>query len=251
MLQGALIPLVIVTTGLNALELETFEMELLELVVLQALALKTLQLETLELEALALGVLPASPLPAPSTYIEQTGGLTERLKPVSRSASPVHAVCTGCRVPRPRPPPVPGTHNMALRPSCVPSALSSSRTVPRLLATVVIDPSFESAAASALVAELVDFAAACHLDNAASLVADSDCPPSVGGECALGKDVLEDRQEEFECFAAAVPHLVSMLIALEGDPDAPDIPTPRSYAEAITVPYSSWWQTAMDAEMAS
>ncbi|CAI7824438.1 unnamed protein product [Closterium sp. NIES-53] len=180
---------------------------------------------------------PASPLPAPSTYIEQTGGLTERLKPVSRSASPVHAVCTGCRVPRPRPPPVPGTHNMALL------RLSSSRTVPRLLATVVIDPSFESAAASALVAELVDFAAACHLDNAASLVADSDCPPSVGGECALGKDVLEDRQEEFECFAAAVPHLVSMLIALEGDPDAPDIPTPRSYAEAITRQGVDFFQT--------
>ncbi|CAI7900028.1 unnamed protein product [Closterium sp. NIES-54] len=34
-------------------------------------------------------------------------------------------------------------------------------------------------------------------------------------------------------------------------PDAPDIPTPRSYAEAIEGPYSSQWQSAMDAEMAS
>ncbi|CAI7887157.1 unnamed protein product, partial [Closterium sp. NIES-54] len=42
-----------------------------------------------------------------------------------------------------------------------------------------------------------------------------------------------------------------MLIAPEGDPDAPDIPTPHSYAEAITGPYSSQWQTAMDTEMAS
>ncbi|CAI7897672.1 unnamed protein product [Closterium sp. NIES-53] len=42
-----------------------------------------------------------------------------------------------------------------------------------------------------------------------------------------------------------------MLIALEGDPDAPDIPTPRSYVVAITGPYSSQWQIAMDAEMAS
>ncbi|CAI7863879.1 unnamed protein product, partial [Closterium sp. NIES-53] len=58
-------------------------------------------------------------------------------------------------------------------------------------------------------------------------------------------------QEEFECFAASVPHLVSMLIAREGDPDAPDIPTLRSYAEAIEGPYSSQWQAAMDAEMAS
>ncbi|CAI7785795.1 unnamed protein product [Closterium sp. NIES-54] len=59
-------------------------------------------------------------------------------------------------------------------------------------------------------------------------------PPSVGGECALGTDVLEDRQEDLECLAATAPHLVAMLLAPEGDPDAPDIPTPRSYAEAIT-----------------
>ncbi|CAI7842073.1 unnamed protein product [Closterium sp. NIES-53] len=58
-------------------------------------------------------------------------------------------------------------------------------------------------------------------------------------------------EEEFQCFSAALPHLVSTLLALEGDSDAPDIPTPRSYAEAIEGPYSSHWQAAMDAEMAS
>ncbi|CAI7900302.1 unnamed protein product, partial [Closterium sp. NIES-54] len=79
----------------------------------------------------------------------------------------------------------------------------------------------------------------------------SVCPPSVGGECALGTDVFEDRQEDLECFAIASPHLVSMLLAPEGDPDALDIPTPRSYAEAIEGPYSSQRQAAMDAEMAS
>ncbi|CAI7815996.1 unnamed protein product [Closterium sp. NIES-54] len=42
-----------------------------------------------------------------------------------------------------------------------------------------------------------------------------------------------------------------MQIAPEGDPDAPNIPTPRSYAEAIEGPYSSQLQAAMDAEMAS
>ncbi|CAI7807719.1 unnamed protein product [Closterium sp. NIES-54] len=42
-----------------------------------------------------------------------------------------------------------------------------------------------------------------------------------------------------------------MLLAPEGDPDAPDIPTPCSYAVAITGPYSTQWQAAMDAEMAS
>ncbi|CAI7854331.1 unnamed protein product [Closterium sp. NIES-53] len=47
--------------------------------------------------------------------------------------------------------------------------------------------------------------------------------------------------EDFECLAAALPHLVAMLLAREGDLDAPDIPTPRSNAEAITGPYSSQW----------
>ncbi|CAI7873491.1 unnamed protein product [Closterium sp. NIES-53] len=218
---------------------------------------------------------PASPLPAPSPYTEQTGGLTEPREPVSRPASPLRAVRTGRRVPRPLPPPVPGTHHMALRPSSAPLrvplpsppassladgpdpesdlARAASPTVPRVLATVVTDPSFESAAASALVTELVDFAAVCHLDYATALVAESGsaCPLSVGGECALGTDVLEDRQEDFESLAAAVPRFASMLVGLEGDSDAPDILTPRYYAEGITGPYSSQWQTAMDAEMAS
>ncbi|CAI7738886.1 unnamed protein product [Closterium sp. NIES-54] len=115
-------------------------------------------------------------------------------------------------------------------------ARAASPTVSRLLATVVTDPSFESTAASAPIAELVNFAAVCRLDYAIALVAESEpaSPPSVGGECALGTDVLEDRQEDFECLAAAVPHLVAMLLTPEGDPDAPDIPAPRSYAEAIT-----------------
>ncbi|CAI7814800.1 unnamed protein product, partial [Closterium sp. NIES-54] len=94
----------------------------------------------------------------------------------------------------------------------------------------------ESAAASALVAEQIDFAAACRLDYATALVAESvsASPPFVGGECALGTDVLEDKQEDFECLAAAVPRFASMLLAPEGDPDAPNIPTPRSDVEAIT-----------------
>ncbi|CAI7905397.1 unnamed protein product, partial [Closterium sp. NIES-53] len=113
--------------------------------------------------------------------------------------------------------------------------------------------SFESLTASALIAELLDFAAPYRLDYATALVAESESasPPSVGGECALSTDILEERQEDFECLAAAVPRFASMLLAPEGDPDAPNIPTPRSYAEAITSPYSSKWQAAMDAEMAS
>ncbi|CAI5532743.1 unnamed protein product [Closterium sp. Naga37s-1] len=205
---------------------------------------------------------PASPLPGPSPYTAPTGSFTERREPESRPPSPesspassetrpespVRTARTGRRAPRERPPPVLGTHYMTLRQSTAPQRVplpsppasslpdvadppshltrAASPTVVRLLATVVTDPTFESSAASALVAELVDFAAACRLDYAASLVAESEsvCPPSVGGECALGTD---------------------------GDPDAPDIPTPRSYAEAMEGEYSSQWQTAMDAEMAS
>ncbi|CAI7873015.1 unnamed protein product, partial [Closterium sp. NIES-53] len=218
---------------------------------------------------------PVSPLPAPSPYTGPTGGLAERCAPASHPASPARPACTSRRTSRPRPPAVPGTHQMALRPSTAPlrvplpsppasslpafpdpesdSLRAASPTVARFLATVVTDPSLESTAASTLVAELVDFAASCRLDYAASLVAESAsvCPPSVGGGCALSTDVLEDRQEGFQCFATALPHLVSTLLAPEGDPDAPDIPTPRSYAEAIEGPYSSQWQAAMDAEMAS
>ncbi|CAI7807781.1 unnamed protein product [Closterium sp. NIES-54] len=151
------------------------------------------------------------------------------------------------------PPDAPGRHLPVLADPASDSLRAASPTVARLLAAVVTDPSLESTAAFALVTELVDFAARCRLDYAASLVAESEsvCPPSFRGECALSTDVLEDRQEEFQCFAAALPHLVSTLIAPEGDPDAPDISTPRSYAEAIEGPYSSQWQAAMDAEMAS
>ncbi|CAI7852223.1 unnamed protein product [Closterium sp. NIES-54] len=132
-------------------------------------------------------------------------------------------------------------------------ARAASPTVLHLLATVVTYPSFESTTASALVAKLLDFAAACRLDYATVFVSESESasPPSVAGECDLGTNVLDDRQEEFDCLAPAVPCFASMLLAPEGDPDAPDIPTPRSYAEAITGPYSSQWQAAMDAEMAS
>ncbi|CAI7796732.1 unnamed protein product [Closterium sp. NIES-53] len=185
-----------------------------------------------------LQLLPTSPLPAPSPYTGPTGGLAERREPASRPASPVRAARTSGRGSRQRPPPVPGTHRMFLRPSTAPlrvplpsppesslpaladpvsdSLRAASPTVTRLLASIVTDPSFESTAASALVTELVDFAASCRLDYAASLVTESEsvCPPSVGGECALGTDVLEDRQEEFQCLAAASPHLVTSGMGL-------------------------------------
>ncbi|CAI7816036.1 unnamed protein product [Closterium sp. NIES-54] len=109
--------------------------------------------------------------------LQQSGGLTERREPASPPVSPVR---TARSVPRSRPPPVPGTNAMTLRPSSIPlrvplpaplesslpevpdpesdRARVASPTVSRLLATAITDPSFEYAAASALVAELLDFA---------------------------------------------------------------------------------------------
>ncbi|CAI7784546.1 unnamed protein product [Closterium sp. NIES-53] len=162
---------------------------------------------------------PASPLPTPSPYTEQSDGLTDRCEAASRPVSPFR---TTRRVPHLRPPPVPGMHAMALCPSSVP-----------LRFPLPAPPEFslsESAAAFTLVVELLDFAAACRLAYASALIAESESasPPSVGGECALRTDVLEDKHEDFECLAAAVPCFASMLLAPQGDPDAPDIPTPRS-----------------------
>ncbi|CAI7752890.1 unnamed protein product, partial [Closterium sp. NIES-53] len=139
----------------------------------------------------------------------------QSVEPASRPFSPVST--TRC-IPHSRPPPVPGTHAMTLRPSSVPlhialpappetslpevldpesdRARDASPTISRLLAIVVTDPSFESVVAPALVAELLDFAAACRLDYATALIAESASasPQSIKGESSLGTDVLEDRE---------------------------------------------------------
>ncbi|CAI7772733.1 unnamed protein product [Closterium sp. NIES-54] len=186
-------------------------------------------------------LLPGSPVPAPASHTEVTESLIERREPETRASTPVRARRVAC----PCPPPVPGTHVMALRPSSVPQRVAlpsppasslpdipdpeydltraASPTVTRLLATDVTDPDFESTAAFSLVSELVDFAARSRLDYVASLVTESEhvCPPSVGDEPALG------------------------------NPDALDIPSPRSYAEAIAGEYSSQWQATMEVEIAS
>ncbi|CAI7917161.1 unnamed protein product [Closterium sp. NIES-54] len=158
---------------------------------------------------------PASPLAAPSPYTEKTTGLTECCEPETRPAWPVRAVRSGRHIPHPRPPPVPGTNAMALRPSSVPllfplspfheSTLpavpvpesdltcAASPTVSRLLATVVTDASFDSTATSALVAELINFDAACRLDYASALVAESESGSlsSVGDNHRCRDGILE------------------------------------------------------------
>ncbi|CAI5465639.1 unnamed protein product [Closterium sp. Yama58-4] len=229
-----LVALELQTLVLESLDVETPELEVLELEPLEELELEAMELDPLGLEMLELEVLPLEALKLEALELEtlelEPVSLTERREPASRPVSPVRTVRTARRVPRPRPPPVLGTHTMALRPSTAPQRVPLP-SPPASSLPEIPHPEFDRVrAASPTVTHY-----------AASLVAESEsvCSPSVGGECALGTDVLEDKQEDFESFAAAVPHLVAWLLAPEGDPDALDIPTPRSYAEAITGPYSS------------
>ncbi|CAI7791053.1 unnamed protein product [Closterium sp. NIES-54] len=107
-------------------------------------------------------LLPDSPLPAPAPYTEVTESLTESREPAARPVTPIRTH----RAPRARPPPVPCTHTMALRPSSAPQrvvlpsppassltdvsdpesdlARAARPTVSRLLATLVTDLSFAS-----------------------------------------------------------------------------------------------------------
>ncbi|CAI7934012.1 unnamed protein product [Closterium sp. NIES-54] len=104
----------------------------------------------------------------------------------------------------------------------------------------------------ALTAAVTEFASTLCLDYATRLMAAPPTNPlAVGGESDLGCDTLEDRQFELEFLAIASPHLCAMLLAPEGDRDALDIPTPRTYDEAVSGPWTSQWRAAMDSEMAS
>ncbi|CAI7854623.1 unnamed protein product, partial [Closterium sp. NIES-53] len=207
-------------------------------------------------------LLPHSPLPAPAPYTSVTESLTERREPGTRDSTPerrepdTRASTLEHREPETRAsvcahvpcvqgshaPAVPCTHDMTLHPSSVPQRVvlpsppasslpavadppfdltrASSPTVTLFLATVVMDPTLLSPVASALVAELVDFATVYRLDYLAG-GAGVSC-----GRCTSSRDHA-------------------------GDPDALDIPTPRSYRKAISGEYSSQWQTATGAEMAS
>ncbi|CAI7747504.1 unnamed protein product [Closterium sp. NIES-54] len=138
-----------------------------------------------------------SPVPTPAPYTEVTESLTESREPASRRVTLVRTR----RAPRARPPPVPDTHTMALRPSSV-----TQRVVlplPPALSLTVLRPS--------------------------------------GVSLPLAVTSLRTDNFELACLAAAVPHLAAMLRSPEGDPDALAIPTTRSYAEAISGQYSSLW----------
>ncbi|CAI7923544.1 unnamed protein product [Closterium sp. NIES-53] len=181
--------------------------------------------------------------------------------PLPPLSPPLSHTWSSRRSPRARPSsPVPFTHLRTalfcsspprLSPSVLPSppdsALTASLSTPitnyyrtyrpvlsLALASLVTDPRASLSSVSALIAEVTEFASTHCLDYATSLVAALPTNPlAVGGEFSLGCDALEDKQFELEFLAAASPHLCAMLLAPEGDPDALDIPTPRTYAEAV------------------
>ncbi|CAI7789074.1 unnamed protein product [Closterium sp. NIES-54] len=68
-------------------------------------------------------------------------------------------------------------------------ARAAGPTASRLLATAVNDRSFESSAASTLVAELLNFAAACRLDYATALVAESGLPVLCPSRAAMDAEM--------------------------------------------------------------
>ncbi|CAI7889652.1 unnamed protein product [Closterium sp. NIES-53] len=238
--------------GVEALELEAqalvaMELEELELVALELEALAREELELEGLEQLNLEQEPASPLPATSPYTEQTGGLIERCEPASGLASPV---CTGRHVPRPRPPPVPGTHAMAHRPSSVPlrvplppppessilavsdresdRAWAASPTFSRLLATVVTDPSFESTALCDLV----------YVDNLVFATADTEALTLVKSELRnyLGLQITWDREQR--TITLTQSYMVRQVLQRFGFHFSSPQPTPLSSGHSLSAPPS-------------
>ncbi|CAI7817107.1 unnamed protein product [Closterium sp. NIES-54] len=106
--------------------------------------------------------------------------------------------------------------------------------VSRVLSSLVNDPTASLSSVSALVAAITYFASSRRLEYATRLVSASPSHSlSAKSELALDYDVLQDRQFELKILAATDPHLCAMLLPPKGDPDAPDIPTPRDCAEVV------------------
>ncbi|CAI5946072.1 unnamed protein product [Closterium sp. NIES-65] len=143
--------------------------------------------------------------------------------------------------PRPSPSVLPSPPESALTASISTPVTYYYRTyrhvLSHVLASLITDPRAILSSVSAVTAAVTEYASTRRLDYATSLVAAPPTSPlAVRGESALGCYALEDRQFELKFLAAASPHLCAMLLAHEGDPDALDIPTPRTYAEAVSGP---------------
>ncbi|CAI7874461.1 unnamed protein product [Closterium sp. NIES-53] len=103
---------------------------------------------------------------------------------------------------------------------------ASSPFVSRVLSALVTHPTAPLSSVSVLVTSVAGFASSHHLDYAAHLF-------------------------ELGFLAATVPHLCALLLTSEEDPEALDIPIPRTHAEAVSGPWASFWIAAEEAEIAS
>ncbi|CAI7784720.1 unnamed protein product, partial [Closterium sp. NIES-53] len=179
--------------------------------------------------------------------------------PRARFSSPVTDLCTAllclscCRSPPVSVLPSPPLSSLPVAPTPISEYYRATRpAVSRVLASLVADPRASLSSVSALTAAVCEFDVTRRLDYTTRVVATP--PPrhlSVGGEFALGYDVLEVRQFELEFLVAASPSLCAMLLSPEGDSDALDILTPRTYCEAVLGEWASQWKAPMDAELAS
>ncbi|CAI7789847.1 unnamed protein product [Closterium sp. NIES-54] len=128
---------------------------------------------------------------------------------------------------------------------------ASRPVVSSVLSALVNHPTTPLSSISALDTTVAGFASSHHLDYAAHLVSGPARSPSSGGAPVFPLEVLEDKQFELGFLVADVPHLCARLLAPEGDPNALDIPIPRTHAEAVSGPWALYWIAAEEAEMAS
>ncbi|CAI7729811.1 unnamed protein product [Closterium sp. NIES-53] len=185
-----------------------------------------------------------------------------RRSPLSRAVSPeprqsrYHAdgpfhLVLRSRVPPPLVLPQPPESSLTVLHDPLSDYLRASRlVVSHVLSALVTHPTAPLSSVSALVTTVAGFASSHRLDYMAHLVSDPARSPSSGGALVFPLEVLEDGQFELGFLAAAVPHLCAMLLAPEGDPDALDIPIPRTHAERVSRPWASYWIAAKEAGMA-
>ncbi|CAI7845635.1 unnamed protein product [Closterium sp. NIES-54] len=172
-------------------------------------------------------LLPGSPLPAPSPYPAQTCSPAKRREPESRLASPDRTDNCACR---PCPPHVTGTHTMALRPSSVPLRVALPSPPVSSLPNV-LDPESDLARAASPTVTLF----------LVTVVTDPSFESTVAS--TLVTELVE--------FAATRRLDFVASIVTESESVCPPSVGGELALSTITGEYSSQWQTAMDAEMAS
>ncbi|CAI7917930.1 unnamed protein product [Closterium sp. NIES-54] len=203
---------------------------------MEVLVLGVLELEVLALEVLVIGVLEQESIPPVLPH-----DWTTRCPHCARPSSPfddLHTVLFRSSSRRDPPvsvlPPPPASSLTNLSHPITDYYRVARPIVSRVPASLVTDPRASPSSVSALTATVADIASTRRLDFDTRVVAAPPARPlSARDEFALGCVVLEDRQFELEFLATTSPSLYAMLLSPEGDPDALDIPTPRTYCTYV------------------